>query len=72
MDESSRIGKDKGKLNISHSQLKGQPEDIAVAAQRMNDYLNTAVVSPADRENNVKKPASDGRMIRKSQGANTS
>ena len=53
---------------------------MQIAAQRMNDYLNTNVVSPADRdgksttwnENQFKKPQSDGRMIRKSQGAHTS
>lgn len=46
----------------------------------MNDYLNTNVTSPQDRdgksttwnEGQFKKPSSDGRTIRKSQGVHTS
>lgn len=52
-----------------------------MAAQRMNDYLNSNVaVNPNERdgksttwnEGQFKKPQSDGRMIRKSQGVHTS
>ena len=54
---------------------------MALAAQRMNDFLNTAVTSPnnemdsksGSRVDGQKKPQSDGRMNRNSKGgANTS